>query len=57
MKFLQIFAHDNDGETRSAIIERERELDDERRLTRMAKREAMDRLFSAVLEDAKGSDR
>lgn len=57
MKFLDIFARDNDEETRSAIIERERELDDERRLTRLSKREAMDRLFSAVLEDAKGSGR
>lgn len=41
----------NDQETRNAINLRERELDEERRLTRMAKREAMDKLFDAMLTD------
>lgn len=41
----------NDQETRNAINLRERELDEERRLTRMAKREAMDKLFDAMMTD------
>lgn len=47
---LSMFAH-HDQQTRDAIAKRERELDDERRLTRLAKREAMDKLFSGVLNE------
>lgn len=48
-KLRSLFAR-NDDETRLIISKREQELDDERRLTRMSKMEAMDKLFAAMLE-------
>jgi hypothetical protein len=47
---LQPHSH-NDEETRNAINLRERELKEERALTTLARREAMDRLFNAMLTD------
>lgn len=51
LKLLSLLFHHNDQETLDAIQKREQQLDDERRLTRMAKREAMDRLFAAMREE------
>ncbi len=48
-KLRSLFAR-NDDETRLIISKREQELDDERRLTRMSKMEAMDKLFAAMME-------
>lgn len=54
-KLRALFTH-NDRETLDQIVKRERELDEERQLTRLSKREAMDSLFSAMLDPDNARD-
>ena len=50
LKLFSLLYH-NDQKTQNAINLREIELKEQRALTTMARREAMDRLFSAMLAD------
>lgn len=54
-KLRAIFGH-NGQQTLDQITKRERELDEERQLTRLSKREAMDSLFAAMLEPDNARD-